>query len=240
MLILHARRAYNIAFGKRTHDMLVDRHAAQHRFHHLRRDAAGTQNHRALARRVDHARFDAHLAAAPVEDQRNSAVHILKDMLRGRRARLAAAVGARRGDGPARRRNQRARRLAGRQADADGIQPRAHAVGNPVALGQNQRHRPRPKCVHQLPRRRRNRAHQRRNFIDRRHMDDQRVIPRTPLRLEDFPDGLLIQRIRAQTVHRFRGHADELTLTDELCSLLNRLHRDGLYLCMHPNSFFNQ
>ena len=205
----------------------------QHALHHLRRDSARTQNHRHLARRVDHAGFHADLTRAAVQNQRNPPVHVLQHVQRRRRAGSAASVGARRGNRAARRANQPARVGVGGQANAHRVQPRAHRIGDAVRLGQNQRHRPRPERLHQLPRGRGNRAHQRRNLFRAGDMRNQRVILRTPLRFKNLGDRARVQRVRAQPVDRLRRETDKLALADEL-----RAQRDGFFihleqLCFH-------
>ena len=60
-------------------------------------------------------------------------------------------------------------------------------------------------------------------------MDDQRIVHRTALRLEDVGDGLPVQGIRRKTVHGLGRNGHQLAVFQQLAGSLNILFGIGQF-----------
>ena len=210
VLVFHARSAHDGVVGDQAEHGLVHVQLAEHLGQLLWRHAARTEQARPLPGQVDNGRLHADLARAAVDHGVDLAVRavIVQDVLRRRGRGLAGEIRRRRGDRHTRAADERPRDGRFRAADGDGVQPGRRAARHQLAHGQNHRQRPRPEPVGQLPRGLRNVVAVARQLGRLCDMNDQRVILRPSLGLEDLGHGGLVERVRAQTVDRFRREAD--------------------------------
>ena len=124
-------------------------HRADHNLQHVPGDPTGPQDAGPAVANVHHGGFQAHVAAAPVDDQRDAAVHVLQHVPGGGGAGLAGTVGAGGGNGQIAGLEQRSRHGVGGHAHCHGVQPGGDRVGDVGFAGHDQRQRAGPEGVHQ-------------------------------------------------------------------------------------------
>ena len=115
-------------------------------------DCAGAQQLRSIGETRDDRRFKTMAGRPCVKDPVDLAVEIGKDMSGGSRAHAARAIGGGRGEGDARRLDERASRFVRGRAKRHGVETGARQQADPAgrAHGQDQRERPGPECAGEL------------------------------------------------------------------------------------------
>ena len=202
-------------------------------------DSAGSQQHRRGRRERDDRAFDADFARAAIEDQVHRIAQVVRDMSGGRRRYVAEAVRRWRGDAVAEFREKRARHRMRRRAQADARLAAGDGVGHVACARHDQRQRPRPEGAGQRARLRWNGRRPSLGSHDVGHVHDHGMIGRPPLRFEDASDGDRVARVRAESVHGFRGKRDELPVGQQSRSVANRRAVGGANVHRHSQPSSN-
>ena len=206
----------------------------------LRRNAARAQQARTLTRQVDDRGFHADLAGAAVQNGLDAAVHVMQHVGRRRGRGLAGAVGRRRGDRHTRQPDELTRRGRFRAADGDGIQPCRRALRHEIADGQHHCQRAGPEVLRQQPRLRGDVMADRLQLLRLGDMQNEGVVLRTPLRLEDAQHGVLVEPVCPEAVDGLGRDGDELAASQQPgCggNVLRTLRRE--HLCFHDLSLLS-
>lgn len=187
-------------------------------------DGTGPQDDGHAAGEVDDRGFEPHLAGAAVEDQRHPATEFLAHVVGGGGADAAEAVGRGRGDAGAEGAQQLERHRMIGHPQPDGVLAAGDEVWNALVLLEDQGERagpegPRegdgvlgdfPRPGHDLP------------GVGQVH--DQGVVRRAALGGEDLGDGVRVEGVGAEAVHRLGGQRDKLALAQQLDGALDVVH----------------
>ena len=222
MPVPHARGQGFFIRPQRAQDAARQEHfLSQRRLQHFLRHPAGAKDGGPPMAKVDHRGFQPHLAAAPIQNQRDPALHILQHMGRGGRRGPAGTVGAGRRDGQPAGLQHLPRAGHGWHPDRHRRQSRRYLVRNPVRFGEKDRQRPGPEGVHQLLRPFRKGAEplQLGRVMD---VHDQRIVRRAALGGKNRQHGLWIQGVGPQSVNRLRRKSDQLPLGEKPGGQSNR------------------
>jgi len=196
---------------------------SNHRSDRFRVNHSRTQNARRRNRQIQNRGFNSHLRLATVHNQRNFAAQLCADMLRVGRRNAAGQIRARRGKREIAFANHRLNERMTRPADADRFATGRHHVGNFLRARQNERERARPERLCQLVRQRRPAGHASFCHFIAGNVDDDGIVCRTALDLENFCDGSFIQRVCREAINRFRRQRDDFARAQKF-----RRAEDGL------------
>ena len=220
--VLHTGCFGLFAVGQPVFDRLIHLHVSQHIHQQLQRQTARTQQTRRCNGQVDDGALHPHGAGAAIHDAVDLAHHILRHMLRGGRAGSARGIAAGRGDGHAGLLDDSQRQRMVGTAHAHRFQPAGGAQRHNGAARQDHGQRAGPELLRQRIGAGRHIAAIARQPIGERHMDDKRIVLGTALGLENAAHRLFVQRIRPQTVDRFRGNPQQAAAADDLRRRGNR------------------
>ena len=233
--VLHARCLGLFAVRQLLPHGLIHRHGAQHGLQLLQRQSAGTQQARRLHRQVDDGALHAHGAVAAVHDAVDLPHHVLHHVAGTGGAGTAGGIAAGRGHRHTRRLYNGAGHRMIRAADAHGVQPAGGAQGHAVPPGQDHGQRPRPEFLRQRVGRLRHIHAAALQPPGVRNVQDQGVVLRATLGLEDAAHRVLVQAVGSQTVHRLRGDPQQAAppqygrrLRDGVC-IPFRMEYDGFH-----------
>ena len=207
--VLHPRRTGLFPVLQKPGDGLIYRHRTQHLLQRLQRQSAGAQQPGRRHRQVDDGGLHPHRTRPAVHDAVDLAVHILRHVAcrGGAGPPGGVAAGGRHrhtgslDDGPCHRMI--------RAAHAHRLQPAGSLQGNNLPPGQDHGQRPRPEPFRQTVGRLRYLPAVPLQPRGIRHMDDEGIILRTALGLENMAHRRLVEGVRPQTVYRLRGDAQQ-------------------------------
>ena len=214
-------------------------HRADHGLQHVPGDPTWPQDAGLAVAHIHHGGFQAHVAAAPVDDQRDAAVHVLQHMPGGGGAGLAGAVGAGGGNGQMAGLEQRGRHGVGGHAHRHGVQPGGDRVGDGRTAGHDQRQWAGPEGVHQRERRLRHMA-QAVQLAPVPDVHDQRIVRRTALGSKNARHCLGIEGVGAKAVDRLRGEGHQLPLRQQAGGQGQGGFVSREHLRVHGKTFFRQ
>ena len=203
---------------------LVDRHLAQRVLKTLQRQSARAQQLRRRDRKVDDRRLDPHLTGTAVHDAVDLAPHILTHVLRRRAARPAGGIRARRGDRHTGFFDDGARDRVVRAAHPDGFKPAGRAQRHAGLFLQDHRQRSRPEALGEPVCRLRHILAVAREPACIRNVQDEGIILRTALGLENVQHGGLIEAVRTEAVHRLRRDGQKPPAAQNVRRLRDALH----------------
>ena len=194
------------------------------------------ENFRTTAREIDHCRLNAEFTRTAVQNQIELAggffAQVFTYMLSCRRADAAERVGRRRRETAVLRTavgcKQRVRPGVRRASQRHSVLTSGYPAAAARLLFKHHRERPRPVTVGKLLGFRRDFGPPG-NVVGAGHMDDQRMVERTPLGTIGGGHGRLLIRISSQAVDGFGGHGDEPAGFQNRCGPSNSSHIDRLY-----------
>ena len=161
-------------------------------------------------RQIQNRGFNAHLRLAAVHDQRNFAAELRADVLRIGRRNPAGQIRARRGQRKTAFADHRLNERMARPADADRLAARRDDVGNFFRARQNQRQRSGPESFRKFFRAAPANSFTQRFAISMPATWTMMGLCRRPaFDLENFGDGLFVQRIGGEPINRFRRQRDD-------------------------------
>ena len=220
--VLHAGRFGLFAVIQPVFDRLIHLHVSQHIHQQLQRQTARTQQAGRCNGQVDDGALHPHGAGAAIHDAVDLAHHILRHMLRGGRAGSARGIAAGRGDGHTGLLDDGQRQRMVGAAHAHRFQPAGGAQRHNGTARQDHGQRTGPEPLRQSVGAGRHITAIARQPIGARYMDDERIVLGTALGLKNTAHRLFVQRIRAQTVDRFRGNPQQAAASDDLRRRCNR------------------
>ena len=187
-----------------------------------RHRARPQQGHPAVQNRYDRA-LQPDRAGAAVHPSGHSESGFLQGVPKGRRTGSPRAIGRRRHDRPAERRQHRSRAFVPRHAQGHAVQARAGQVAHPsgVTDWRHQGQRSRPESLGQPPRLFIEHTH-RFSGVRVRDVGDQRIEARPPLGLEDRGHGLRVRSVGPQPIDRLGRQQDKRALPQGLGGLFGR------------------
>ena len=191
----------------------ADDHVAHH-FLELRiGDETRPQQAHLLAVEAHDGGLEADLAFAAVEHHAHGVAEFLAHVLGARRAHAAEAIGRGRGDAAAESRQQLLRHGMRGHADGDGVLAAGDHVVHVLRARQDHRQRARPEARGELLRVFGHLARPAMQVLRVVEVDDDRVIGRPFLELENAAHRRRVLRIGAEPVDRFGRKRDELAVT---------------------------
>ena len=213
--VAHAGRKSGLILAQGTEHAAGHSHfALKHAADHFLRHTAGSEDDRITVAQVQDSGFQADVAHAAVNNQRDFPVHVLQHMGSRGRARPAGTVRGRSGNGKIADLQHPARNGMGRHPDGDGGQAGRHFIRDRRFLFTEDRQRSGPEFPDQGKGTLRNDAQgiQLGKIVD---MYDERIVRGTALGGENGQDGILIQRVGAEAVDRFRGEGDQAAVLQD-------------------------
>ncbi len=186
----------------------------------LRRDGAGAVLQDRLARNVDHGGFDAEMGRAGIEDGFDAANEVVEDVVGGRGAGVAEAIGAGRGDGDAGGAEEL--KCGGMSGDANADEGAAggYGVRDGGSFGQKHGERAGPEgageLLDALAELGGNGGYAV-EIVEAGDVDDERVPGGPLLGGEDAGHGFCGECVGAEAVDGFGGEGDEAAGAEEIC-----------------------
>ena len=217
MAVLHAGGLGLFAILEGFGHSLVHRQGADHLLQRLQRHPAGSEQAGWVAGQIHNGGLHAHLTGAAVHHGVDLALHVLHHVRCGGAAGTAGGIGAGRGHRNACLPDDGQRYLMVRAADTHGVQSRCGGVRHDGLPLQDHGQRTGPEFPGQRIRQRRHVLTVPGQPLGSRNMDDERVVLRTALGLEDLVNSLCVQCISTQTVDRFRGNSHQSPLPQDVC-----------------------
>ena len=216
MAVLHAGGLGLFAILEGFGHSLVHRQGADHLLQRLQRHPAGSEQAGRVAGQIHNGGLHAHLTGAAVHHGVDLALHVLQTVCRAGAAGTAGGVGAGGRNGYPRLPDNSQRHLMIRAADANGVQSGSGGVRHHLFPLQDHGQRAGPELPGQRVRQRRHILAVPGQPLGTRHMDDEGVVLRTALGLENLMNRSLVQRVGAQTVNRLRGDGYQSSLPQNI------------------------
>jgi hypothetical protein len=207
----HAGRA-RIRLLARVVDGRVQDHGSEVRGQFLHRDPSRTQHHRHFGGEVQDGALHPDRARTTVEDEIDGIAQIVDHVLRARGTGRTAAIGARRGERTGLQEQGEGDRMCG-HPHGNGGSPRRDGIGHVGMTRQDEGERTRPERLGQAPRALVESVSDLRDFLERGHVHDHRIVHRPSLHREDPAYARVVGRDGAEAVHRLRRKRDDPSRT---------------------------
>ena len=197
----------------------------------------GTEQGGLLAHHRDDGGFHAHRTLAAIQDQRQAAIHIGKDVLRVGGTGLAGEVGRGGCKGAAALPDDGLHHRVAGHPDAHGIQTGTALRCHLRAAGHDDGQGARAERRHQQLGTLRHLTDKAGQHVRACNVDDEGVILRASLCHKDFFDGFPVAGVGCNAVHRFRRESHQLSLPQKLCTAGDacRIRRAKFRFYFHTN-----
>ncbi len=242
MLLQHAGRRHWSIFESRVPDPRPrvpdpesrrDAHPPYDLAQHLDRHCTRPQDGRCVTRQVQHCRLDADRGRAAIDDEIDPPVEVVDDVGGLSRTGPREQVGARRGDGHGGRVDQGSRNGMRRHANRHVGKAGGHLVRHASGAREDHGQRPGPEVACEASGTLRHARNERRNRLERSHVDDERVVQRALLRREQPLYGRTVQGVHSEPVYGLRWKRDQ-PATAEAFGGAGNSRRVGV-VCRDPN-----
>ena len=210
MAVFHARGAGLFTVGQAPVYRAVGGRAAHGGGDHLLGDGAGAQDLGIGAGHVHHGGFHSHRAGAAVHDGGDLALHVVQHVPGVGGRGLARGVGRGRGQGHPRRVDDGPGHRVGGHTDAHGVQPGGGPAGNGGGFFHHHCQRAGPEVLRHPVNARGHLRGQGVQLLQPGDVDDEGIVLRAALGLEDAQHRLPVQGVGCQAVDRFRGDGHHL------------------------------